>query len=848
MPATTAQPSDLGSPEDQRARIAELEAIVAAQARRILELETALAASATHHPQTGEQQSARAAVEHAALLDSLLAHAPVGIALIDTELRFQQVNPHLVALSGISEQAHLGRTAREVVPVIGARLEALYRQVLVTGEPLLDVELTGEAVKAPGAQRTWLNSFFPVRSSDGELLGVGTVLSDITERRRAEQEVEEGRRQLATILDTIGEGVLAYRPDGVIVAINATVRQHMRIGAEVDLVSIWDLVRASPLRLAYPDGRALPPEDTPFARLLRGEQFSNLELTLVGADGQMVHWLSFGGVPVFNNGGLVGVCTASDITARKHAEAALRESEARYRTLFETMAQGVVYQDELGRIITANPAAQRIFNLGLSDLTGRSALESGWQAIHEDGTPFTGEEQPAMVALRTGQEVRDVIMGVKHRFLDDFRWLCIQAVPQFGAGSARPTQVYTMFEDITQRKRSEAAVQAQADALSRANAELTRALRLKDEFLAMMSHELRTPLTAVLGITEAMDEGLYGPVSEGQHTALATVLRSGRHLLALLSDILDLAHIEAGNETLERQPLSIDLLCQSALQIVQTAAQQTGIRLLRSIEQGIDGLRGDERRLTQILVNLLDNAVKFTPAGGTVGLEVTADREHECLRFLVWDTGIGIAEADLERLFQPFTQVDGRLSRQYGGVGLGLTLVRRLVEMHGGSVSLTSAPGQGSAFTVSLPWTPADNVAPPRKRPSFSQARAWAQPPRLVIADDHEPTLAFYMELLTLEGCQVAVARNGEEVLAQVRANRPDVVVMDIQMPGIDGLTAIRLLRGEAASATLPIIALTALAMSGDRDRCLAAGANAYLAKPVSLRDLMETISALLPG
>jgi CheY-like chemotaxis protein len=282
------------------------------------------------------------------------------------------------------------------------------------------------------------------------------------------------------------------------------------------------------------------------------------------------------------------------------------------------------------------------------------------------------------------------------------------------------------------------------------------------------------------------------------------------------------------------------------MQFVQSTAQQKGIRLLRSVEQGVVGLIADERWLTQILVNLLENAVKFTPTGGMAGLEVIADHAQECIQFVVWDTGIGIAEADYARLFQPFTQVDGKLSRSYGGVGLGLTLVRRLVDLHGGSIRLESALGQGSRFTISLPWADGDNVAPRDTRVAEPLPRTWVQSPRVVIADDHEPTLAFYRDMLTKQGVQVVVARTGDEALAHVQAIHPDVAVLDIQMPGIDGLEVIRRIRADPAVATVPIIALTALAMPGDRERCLAAGANAYLAKPVGLRTLIATITRML--
>lgn len=414
------------------------------------------------------------------------------------------------------------------------------------------------------------------------------------------------------------------------------------------------------------------------------------------------------------------------------------------------------------------------------------------------------------------------------------------------------------INDITERKQAETALAEERNLLARrveerttdlsaANAKLARALLLKDEFLAMMSHELRTPLSSILGITEALDINLYGPITEQQRTALGKITQSGRHLLAILSDILDLARIGAGVEKLNLEPANIPILCQTALQFVESAAAQKRIQLHCMIDNMPVELQADQRRLTQILANLLDNAVKFTPVDGQVGLEATADMARECIRFSVWDTGIGIAETEIERLFEPFTQVDGRLSRAYGGIGLGLTMVRRLVDLHNGSISLESAPGQGSRFTVSLPWSVPTDKVPATAIPTSRLLQVWERAPRVLIADDHELSLGFYTEVLTQQGFLVTSAHTGKEAVANVQQDCPDVMVLDIRMPEMDGPTGIRLIRDTPAGAVVPIIALTALAMPGDRERCLSAGANAYLTKPVSPRTLTETISAVLP-
>jgi signal transduction histidine kinase len=235
-------------------------------------------------------------------------------------------------------------------------------------------------------------------------------------------------------------------------------------------------------------------------------------------------------------------------------------------------------------------------------------------------------------------------------------------------------------------------------------AELARAARAKDEFLAGMSHELRTPLNGILGLTEVFAEGIYGDVSDRQRAALDRITESGRHLLALINDILDVAKVEAGKIDLSLAPVEVGELCRAAVRLVQDQAHRKRITVAIALRGRPRQLVADERRLKQVLVNLLTNAVKFTPDGGHVALEAEQDEARDALVLAVRDDGVGIAEGDLPRLFQPFVQLDSRLSRQHAGTGLGLALVRRLVDLHGGEVTVESEIGRGSRFTVALPY------------------------------------------------------------------------------------------------------------------------------------------------
>ena len=391
--------------------------------------------------------------------------------------------------------------------------------------------------------------------------------------------------------------------------------------------------------------------------------------------------------------------------------------------------------------------------------------------------------------------------------------------------------------------------------LREANGNLARAAQLKDEFLAAMSHELRTPLNAVLGFTELLLEGIHGDVNEKQAKSLRAVDESARHLLSLINDILDLSKIEAGQETLHLESTAIEPLCQASIRFVRQLAAKKKLTLVTDIDLRLESLPADERRLRQILINLLTNAVKFTPDGGKVGLEVAPITGEPLVCFTVWDTGIGISAEDQAKLFRPFVQLDSRLSRQYTGTGLGLSLVLRLTELHGGRVTLDSSPGKGSRFSVFLPTTAvagaataataataAPTVAPAEV--SFPLLRA-RRPTVLLIEANvlNQETLLTY---LSAQGCQVTVAKDGCTGLALAARLRPAVVLTGIHMPGMDGLETTRWLKRAPETASVPVISLTALAMSGDREACLPAGANEYLTKPVNLKQLAALIEQLV--
>ncbi|HNA89323.1 MAG TPA: response regulator, partial [Anaerolineales bacterium] len=391
-------------------------------------------------------------------------------------------------------------------------------------------------------------------------------------------------------------------------------------------------------------------------------------------------------------------------------------------------------------------------------------------------------------------------------------------------------------------------VAKRTEELERMNVELQRAMRVKDEFLANMSHELRTPLSAIIGLSEVLLENTAGDLTTRQQKYVKTVGESGQHLLTLINDILDLAKIGAGQITLEPALVNVDSVCQASLRMTKQLSQKKSLHVQYQIHAGVEFIIADERRLKQMIVNLLSNAIKFTPENGQVGLEVCNEQNGTTMRFTVWDTGIGIAEPDQKHLFQPFVQVNSSLSREVGGTGLGLALVAQLAHLHGGDVSLESEVGKGSRFSFTLPWSnqfiPETQSEPPMPLNISTVIPHTVQTMRgtILIIDDTESAILAVRDYLEHAGYQIEVASNGHAGLHKAGQINPDLILMDVQMPEMDGLETTRLLRAQAGFQHTPIIALTAFAMSGDRERCLEAGATDYMSKPVNLKVLMNMI------
>jgi PAS domain S-box-containing protein len=364
--------------------------------------------------------------------------------------------------------------------------------------------------------------------------------------------------------------------------------------------------------------------------------------------------------------------------------------------------------------------------------------------------------------------------------------------------------------------------------------------RAKSEFLATMSHELRTPLNAILGLSQVLQREIFGNLTPKQLEYINHIHSSGEHLLMLINDILDLAKVESGHETIMPKWLSVTELCHYCLALVQEEAQERQLQLISQLDPAIDYYYADERRLRQMLLNLLSNAVKFTPTGS---VSLIVEKQPEGITFTVKDTGIGIPADKISQLFQPFSQLDSQLNRHYAGTGLGLALTRKLARLHGGDVTVTSILHQGSTFTLFLPelLTPAAASAPTARQ--TSTVFTACPKGRILIVEDDTVSAMVLQDYLRAGGYQVLLHTNEERFLQVIQDYEPNLVLLDVQLAGtITGVDLLHELRSHAQFQSLPVVIITALVMAGDREKFLQAGATAYLSKPLNIVQLESVL------
>ena len=526
----------------------------------------------------------------------------------------------------------------------------------------------------------------------------------------------------------------------------------------------------------------------------------------------------------------IGALFGSVLSSREAARAADLRYTRRLELASETSGLGVWELDLARRTLEADPRVLAMFDLPV--LPPRDLTSAVWAAIHPDDLSAVKAAFDRTIAGPDPlhAEFRVLTPGGQQRHV-----LCRATLLRDALG--RPRSLVGVYLDVTDRREDEERLRRARDAAEAAS-------RAKSDFLATMSHEIRTPLNGILGMSELAWQMARDPA---QRECLQTVRDSGQVLLTVINDILDFSKVEAGRMDIEAVAVDLEPLVREALRAVQPAADKKGLSLVSRVDPALPPrVVGDPVRLRQILLNLLGNAVKFTPGGAVrVTLAVVPGAQPPRWRLSVKDTGIGIAPEVQQHIFDPFSQADTSTTRRFGGTGLGLSICKRLAELMGGRIAVSSVLGEGATFTVELPLQAA--AAAPATAPEAFRA---TQPPPgldILVVDDHPVNQKVAQLLLEKAGHRVAIARDGEEALERTRDQAFDVVLMDMQMPVMDGLEATRRIRAqelERQKHRARIIAMTASAMDSDRDACLAAGMDAFVAKPINGRELGRALSA----
>ncbi len=641
---------------------------------------------------------------------------------------------------------------------------------------------------------------------------------------------EETRARLAAIVESSDDAIVSKTLDGVITSWNRAAEQMFGFTAA-------EAVGRHITLIIPPERRA--EEDEVLARLRRGEKVDHFETVRQAKDGRRLI-ISLTVSPIRDaTGRVIGASkVARDITERKVAEAMLRLSEARFRALAEASPALIWRLDPQGRVTYVNPRFRDYFG------ATTNPLGDGWRGLlHPD------DAAAYLAAVETAQRDRARLEGVARLRGErgSWRWIESHALPIFGRDDEYQGHVGISL-DVTERKHAEEA--------------LLESDRHKNEFLAMLAHELRNPLAPIRSSLEVMKQLAGGPTrldaapADGSAgldpqrvlaSALQTMERQVGHMVRLVDDLLDLARISRGKIALRWGRVDLASVVHHAVEAVRSLCDGMSHELTVALPPHPVCLNGDPTRLAQIVSNLLNNACKFTPRGGRVSLTVTEEPSPgaSCpgVVISVRDTGIGMSADQLPRMFEAFAQADSSLERTGSGLGIGLTLVKTLVQMHGGTVEACSAGiGQGSELLVHLPT--ATGASPPAPAATIAAAPTPAAAPRrILVVDDNRDSAESLAMLLELHGHQAFQAHDGLEALEAATRLRPDVILLDIGLPTLNGYETARRIREQLADAKPVLVALTGWGQEEDRRRSEEAGFDAHMVKPVDYRALERMLA-----
>ncbi len=792
-----------------------------------------------------ERVGAEAALaERQRMLALLLQHTEQGYWHIDNAGRTLDANPAMGRILGLPHTALRGRSIFEFVDGPNAEVFRQGMRQREAGQPG-GYEITLR--RADGTPVHCYNNATPIFDAQQRKTGAVGLVSDINASKLAEQRLRETSAQLARqsqvladTLDSLDQGVLSIDSQGGINAWNRRALELLALPAEVmqQARSFDDLLRYQSAHGLVDDGPGTGLRGRPALYQRTRPDGTLLEVhTHTSPDGSVVR-------------------TYTDVTAEAQARRALLESETRFRSMADA-APALIW-------LSGADGKATWFNQRWLAQTGRSMAEElarPWaERIHADDLERCRQAYRNAVVDRRPYAVEYRL----HRPDASPFWIVDNGIPRVADdGSFAGYIVYGW--DITERKASEVALRAAKEEAERAN-------RAKSEFLSRMSHELRTPLNAVLGFAQLLESDEEHPLRPAQRGRVQELMRGGRHLLSLINDVLDIARIEAGALHLQLSPVPLAALVGDCLRLVQPMADERGIQLVVPHEEEASAaapgpaVHADPTRLKQVLLNLLSNAIKYNRDRGRVRLSWQAEPATGTLRIDVEDTGPGIGRGQQERLFQPFERLDAAHS-PVEGAGIGLALSKWLVDLMRGEIGVSSRRGEGSRFWVRLAQAPAGAApAPPEPTAAMAAtaaaaasasntteaaaaaAQARAAKTVLYIEDNVVNQLLMEGMLALRPGLRLLVAGLPETGLLMALQARPDLVLLDIQLPGIDGYEVLRRLQAQPATCGIPVVAVSANAMQSDLDTAEAAGFADYVTKPLDLARLLAVVDRLLAG
>jgi PAS domain S-box-containing protein len=753
-------------------------------------------------------------------------HAPIGKTIIRSDGYYLEVNPVYCEMTGYSREELRGMRCQDIMhpeDLIEEETRTLLERML-QGEPLRTTLEKRFIHKAGHVLWLQLNISVVAGPSADSAYFISQV-EDITERKRMEQTLRESESRFRMMADASPMIIWLSDAEANITFFNQTALQLLGLSAEELLSRGWQA-------LIHPDDLPAVLEAIHGATAQHGPFKSEFRCRF--ADGRY-HWLMSEGMPRLSpDGAFIGhIGSCIDITDRREMEQALRESEARFRSAFDYAPIGIGMVCPEGRFIKVNHAFCRIVGYSEEEL-----LKLDITAItHPDDVAHSLE----LISRALEGEVDSHQLEKRYIHKNGHPvWIQLNVCPVRNV-LGQTLYMIGQIQDITDRKIAEEQLRKSKEAAE-------SAASAKAEFLATMSHEIRTPMNAVLGMATLLGET---SLSEEQRELVATIRSGSSTLLGIINDILDFSKIEFGRMELDNQPIELKSCIEESFALFTQKAGEKGVRLSLRIEPEVPMIiMSDSTRLRQILVNLVGNAMKFTDHGEiSVIVKKIAEtgQENEIeLQFSVCDTGCGIPEDKLQLIFDSFTQVAPATSRKYGGTGLGLAICNRLVQLMGGRIWAESSFEEGSSFHFSIrtqvvPWTPVQVPVTWVEHSGFARQ----YPLEIVVAEDNPTNQKLIMHILRQLGYQPTLVESGLGVLDLQKRQDFDLILMDIQMPEMDGLEATRRLIEQVpdAESRPVIVAMTAFGLSEDRQKCLSAGMDDYISKPLSTEQIREVLS-----